>query len=152
MNFVAPSRAERMRWLSTITAHLQRKPTAGADAPADANAPANAPALDEATLHVLAELPVVWELWSAQGKRDEAAARYAELSRLAPTCWQLMQDRGNYFMDVGKYRRAEVARTSSKSARPASAPRMRVRAQLCACRADDAWFPEHMETAELRSC
>ena len=42
-----------------------------------------------------------------------AAERYAELVRRAPACWQLLQDRGNFFMHCGEHRRAEADFTAA---------------------------------------
>ena len=103
IQLVAPSRAERLRWLSALAAHINRAPAAAPSAAAPAAAPAAS-----SMQAVLDELPEVWALWSDVGNTAAAAARYSELLRLAPACIELLHDRGNFHMRVGELRRAEV--------------------------------------------
>ena len=62
---------------------------------------------------VLDALPEVWAMWSERGELAVASERYAALLRKAPACWQLLQDRGNFFLFQDELRRAEADFTSA---------------------------------------
>ena len=52
-------------------------------------------------------------MWSERGELAVASERYAALLRKAPACWQLLQDRGNFFLFQDELRRAEADFTSA---------------------------------------
>lgn len=121
MRFAAPSTAERLKWLSALSTLLNEQDaatdassfspssssTASGDAADEAEPPAPS-AAEAAVQAALDELPDIWVLWATHGEHEAASAKYAELLRKAPTCWQLLQDRGNYHMRQGELRRAEA--------------------------------------------
>ena len=121
IHLVAPTRAERLDWLSAVNATIGNEESAGTTAsdehvPASDAAAAPSPAAAAASLAekaVLDELPRVWSLWAdctplTMVEVAAASARYAELVRRAPTCWSVLQDRGNFNMRIGEHRRAEA--------------------------------------------
>ena len=51
--------------------------------------------------------------WSERGEWDAAEEEYAALLRRAPACWQVLQDRGNFFLHQRDYRRADADLSSA---------------------------------------
>jgi tetratricopeptide (TPR) repeat protein len=119
-HLIAPSRAERCQWLSAIAANVDAlrhaadtAPTVHADDDDAAPAGAAPQGVDAEMQSVLDELPEVWARWNEHGEHDGAMERYAELLRRAPSCWQLLQDRGNFFLHSGQLRRADADLSSA---------------------------------------
>lgn len=91
-------------------------------------ASAPAPALDphaEVLAEVLAALPGVWATWNVMGSpaqvqqaRQQADEEYLSLHRRAPDCWQLLQDRGNFYLRIGELRRADSDFTAALALHP----------------------------------
>lgn len=113
---VAPTRADRVQWLLVTAQHLQARITAPpTTAPDEEEAGETAPSPTEVAAlvpdprrKVLDVLPTVWKMWKERGENDAAFERYAALLREDPSCWQLLQDRGNFLLWCGEPRRAEA--------------------------------------------
>ena len=160
---VATSPAERMKWMAALVDGKHRpssgtpfptgdSPEASGDSGGDshrgsgaASAGAAAPAMDmhsEVLAEVLAALPGVWATWNVYGSekqvlqaRQQADEEYLLLHRRAPDCWQLLQDRGNFYLRIGELRRADSDFTAALALYPTRPElwndRSACRSQMC---------------------
>lgn len=160
---VATSPAERMKWMAALVDGKHRpssgtpfptgdSPEASGDSGGDshrgsgaASAGAAAPAMDmhaEVLAEVLAALPGVWATWNVYGSekqvlqaRQQADEEYMLLHRRAPDCWQLLQDRGNFYLRIGELRRADSDFTAALALYPTRPElwndRSACRSQMC---------------------
>ena len=96
----------------------------------------------EVLAEVLAALPGVWATWNVNGSekqvlqaRQQADEEYMLLHRRAPDCWQLLQDRGNFYLRIGELRRADSDFTAALALYPTRpelwSDRSACRSQMC---------------------
>ena len=137
LHLVAPSFTDKMRWLDGIKATTARTSRAGPPAltsgdptpstntpngpkvsspspemsgiARDADRPTwRAAGLDGHLRAAVQALPRVWALWRDEGDLKGAQDEYTALVEAVPSCWQVLADRGVYYMHAGDLRRAEA--------------------------------------------